>query len=229
MDTTTAPAETEPARCVGCTQPLDAWDLPRFACDGCQQRTVQRLGALPALYAALDATPTRPNSSMVGVRNPAAGSRVLVNLDVIDFTSPASRDSVFMRLMSWADDWTDVRRRENPQSPDDRPARWDREDDGTPRDPVAALCHWLRWHLDWACRHHPAIDDMVDEIDEIYMGVHGRATGERPPRPMRLACHCGGVVKFRLGGRRFRCDSCAVEYGYAEATRLPPARRTVAA
>lgn len=210
--------------CACCHRTIPTWDLPRYACQGCQQRTSGRLAELPTLYAALDATPTkRTGSAMVGGRHRIAGSRVLVDLAVVDLTSPASRDSVLMKLATWAEDWAAAREL------DDRPARWDRDDDGAPREPVTELCGWLRWRLDWAVRNHPAIDDFVDEVDRCFGKVHASATGDHGERPVWLLCPCGGTVAFRASGDQFRCGTCRTWYGRTEVTSLPLAERNAAA
>jgi hypothetical protein len=226
--TTTPADEAEPPRCVACRRPISAWDLPRYACEGCQQRTAQQLRDLPDLYAALSVTPARTSSVMVGTRHVAGGSSAPINLAVVDLTSTASSDSVLMKLFTWADDWVKVRLRDDPQRPDDRPTRWDRDDNDAPCDPVEALCEWLRFRLDWACRHHLAVDDFVQEIGEMYGHLHGLATGDHGERPVMLACPCGGKVPFRLSGHRFNCGSCGARYGRAEVHDLQLAQRAAA-
>lgn len=219
MDTTTATAEQEP-RCVACDRTLDAWDMPRLACVICQERTTTRLGELADLCSQagfqLSVGHTiGSNWPKPGASRSVAGSRVPPGFDLAADTPPQLMSNVALLLDSWARDWSDVADLELPE-------QW------TPT-PIEGAARWLRWHLDWAFRNHPAIDDFEREIAGAHGRLRGTATGERGPRVVPRACPCGGKVPFRLGGRRFTCGSCAAEYGYAEATHLPPARRTVAA
>jgi hypothetical protein len=68
---------TAAAACVVCHRAIPAWDTPRWACQSCQQRAATQLAALPALYAALDAT---PGSGAPSVRHPVphASERLLL-------------------------------------------------------------------------------------------------------------------------------------------------------
>jgi hypothetical protein len=217
MDTTTAPADEQDPRCVGCRRELHATEATRWACSGCQQQAATQLAELPSLYAALDEVliPGR-GVPLVGGRG-AFGSRPPGDLDVMDLTD-GTRGGVIATLVSCVKDWVETEPRLGlPEWPPGEQAR------------VLVLCEWLRFRLDWACGLHRGVEDSLHSIEEVHQHAAVRATGESRPRPMRLTCHCGGVVKFRIGGRRFRCNSCPAEYGYAEATRLPPAKRTVAA
>jgi predicted RNA-binding Zn-ribbon protein involved in translation (DUF1610 family) len=208
-------AADDAPRCVSCHSGIPAWDTPRFACDGCQQRTAQRLGELPSLYAALNPAPGR-GAPLVGSRHGAAGSRAPLNLAVVDLTATASRDAVLPRLVSWVRDWADVGHLE--------PSAWPLDD----AERVAACCNSLRWHLDWASREHLAIDDFMDEIRDMHGRLYALATGDRGERPVMLACPCGGKVPFRLSGERFRCGACGERYGRVEVCNLPPAQRAAA-
>lgn len=208
-------AVDEAPRCVVCRRTIPPWDQPRYACQGCQQRTAARLAELPDLYAALDPAPGR-GAPLVGTCHGSAGSRAPLNLAVVDLTASASRDAVLPRLVSWVRDWADVGRLE--------PPAWPLSD----AERVAACCHWLRWHLDWAAREHLAVDDFVQEIGDVYGHLHALATGDRGERPVMLACPCGGRVPFRLSGDRFHCRDCGRQYGHVEVYELQPAQRAAA-
>jgi hypothetical protein len=198
MDTCTA--------CVTCYRPLPAWDMPRLACDGCQQRTATQLAELPGLLAELPARIVPgPGSPRFGTLHRSAGPTEPIRLHVVTLIGNA--DAV---LDSWARDWADV-----------AGLRLDIAGRG--------VCGWLRWHLDWACRHHPAVDEAMREIAAVHRQVHAAVTGERGERPVRLRCPCGGIIPWRVSQDRYRCGGCATIYGREEAANLPAAPRTRAA
>lgn len=218
MDTTTATAEGP--RCVACDRTIDAWDMPRLACPICQERTATRLGELADLagQAHLDLSAGHTigsNWPRAGGTKGVAGSRVPPGFDLGVDAPSDPRGDVELLLDSWARDWSET-------ADLTLPDRWEPT-------PIEGAARWLRWHLDWAFRNHEAADDFVREIGGAHGRLRGAVTGERGPRVMQRACPCGGRVPFRLGGRRFTCGSCGTVYGYAEATHLPPAKRTVAA
>jgi hypothetical protein len=155
---------TAAAACVVCHHAIPAWDTPRCACQSCQQRAATQLAALPALYAALDPRPGQGAPS-VGSRHAAAGSRPPVRLDVVDLTG--QRGVVLPVLTGWARDWSERRREDGPD--------WPAGEQGQ----VTEACRYLRWHLDWAARRHPAVDKALREIGAVYRQVHAAATGDR--------------------------------------------------
>jgi len=197
---TTDAAET--ARCVNCTRGLPGWDQGRLACEHCQQRAADQLAELPELLAELPArvVPGR-GAPMVGTRNGGSGPRDPVNLHVV-----ALMDDAIPLLDSWARDWAEVGGMSLPVPNAER------------------LCGWLRWHLDWACRQHAAVDEAMREIGALHRRVRTAATGERGERPVHLQCPCGGVIRWRVSQDRYRCG-CGAVYGREEAAALPAASR----
>jgi hypothetical protein len=189
-------------RCVNCHHEIPAWDLPRYACGGCQASTSDRLAELPDLLAALPAMLTLGSGAPgVGSRHAAAGSRPPISLRVVDLTMqvPAVLDS-------WARDWADV--------------------GGLQRPTVGTTASWLRWHLDWACRQHPAIDEFMHEIATLYAQIDAATGGYRPERAVPVRCPCGGTIPWRVSRDHYRCHGCGERYDRDTAAALPMAPRT---
>lgn len=188
-------------RCVTCHRPMPAWDLPRLACAGCQGRTADRLAELPGLMAALPAmlAPGRGGPA-TGSRHGAAGSRPPISLHVVDLAA-----AVPAVLDSWARDWA--------------------EQAGLERPAVGTVAGWLRWHLDWAARQHPAVDEFMREIAALHAQVHAAAGGDRPERAVHVTCPCGGTIPWRVSQDHYRCHGCGQQYDRDQAAELPPAPR----
>lgn len=199
-----------PAVCAACHRPLPAWDLPRFACQGCAQRASDQLNWLPGLYKLLDAAPSA-GSPLVGARHGAAGSRPPLDLGVVDLTG--RRGIVLPVLAGWVRDWADRRREHGPDWPADEQGQ------------ITAACRYLRWNLDWAARQHPAVDEMLREIGDVYRQVYGAATGERGERRVGVVCRCGTVLRVTVSTGGATCAGCGMQRGRAEVLALPLAGR----
>lgn len=200
--------------CAACHRPLPAWDLPRVACAGCQQRTADRLRDLPGLYAQLDPRPGR-GAPLVGSRHAAAGGRSPARLDVVDLTG--ARGGVLPVLVGWMRVWAEDGGGELP----DWPAGEQQQ--------VAAACRWLRWRLDWACRQHEAAGEAVDEIAAAHRQVRAAATGDRGERRVTVQCGCGGQMRVTVSTSGTTCPGCGHRYGREHLLALPLAARAAAA
>jgi hypothetical protein len=200
---------TPPAVCVACHRPLPATDPDRFACERCQQRASQELNWLPGLYRLLNSAPSA-GSPLVGARHAAAGSRPPINLHVVDLTG---RRGVLVTLSGWAHDWADQRGEDGPDWPADECGQ------------ITGACKYLRFHLDWAARQHPAIDEALHEIADTYRQVHAAATGERGERRVGVTCGCGAVLRVTVSTGGATCAGCGVQRGRAEVLALPLAAR----
>lgn len=62
-------------------------------------------------------------------------------------------------LDQWAEDWAEMRGEHRPVPT------------------MTSLCAWLTHRLDWACQHHPAIDDFADELRRRVLRALGGACG----------------------------------------------------
>lgn len=89
-----------------------------------------------------------------------------------------------------------------------------------PQPEVGALIGWLGNRLQWACDHHPAIDDFATELDEL-RGQLRRALGLTEPRPeLHDGVPCKSCDKMTLqtqpGDDYVECDTCGRLYTGAE-------------
>jgi hypothetical protein len=196
--------------------------------------TIADIGALyPQLHAML--APGRGNSQRV------TGSREMplpLNVDIVDLTGPPRRFRPSSEALRWIDDQIG------------EPAvayildLWVRDWDSyqwckstvTPEPTVAALTAWLARRCDDACDHHPAIDDVADEIRDLHLTMRGYIPrmveeDERPPRrraePRTAPCRGCELVSLWWwpSDERVRCDTdgCGVvmtESEYASWARL---------
>lgn len=199
---------TPPAVCVACTRPLPAYDLPRAACVGCQQRCSEQLKWLPGCYRLLDPAPRRAGAT--GSRHGAPGSRPPVDLTIVDLTG---RRGVLGVLTSWMRVWHEDGAGDLPEWPT------------VEHEQVTTACQWLRHRLDWACRSHEAAAEILREVGDAYRQVYGAATGERGERRVALGCPCGGRVPFTASTGGASCADCGAWYGRAELVGLTPAPR----
>lgn len=80
------------------------------------------------------------------------------------------------------------------------------------RTTVAALVRWLSNHLDWACDHHPAVDDFAAELRR-QRGILRNAAGLVPAKPEPcdgVACpKCDLRALYRApGSGLIHCGTC---------------------
>lgn len=88
---------------------------------------------------------------------------------------------------------------------------------------VSALTRWLGDRLEWACDHHPAVDDFADELRTITATVRAAAGLTRPTAELKLGVPCRDCERLTLfrwpGSDYVECGSCPVLMTPAEYTR----------
>lgn len=79
-----------------------------------------------------------------------------------------------------------------------------------PEPTVPALVGWLTERLEWACDHHPAVDDFAAELAELAAGV--RPIAPRAELKRGVPCReCDKVTLYRWPGSDYvECGSCPV-------------------
>lgn len=150
--------ECDGTKCTGC---LPAVADHGLICGHCHQRTEDALAEIPNLYDVLDLHPGRGEPAPLGRAD--AESRPPVRLDVLNEIGPGAghvhdeyRDQTGelpagYHLDRIVQDW----------------ATYLRQDHRLPVPTVPELCRWLTTNLDWAAKHHPAIDEAISEILDI--------------------------------------------------------------
>jgi hypothetical protein len=97
---------------------------------------------------------------------------------------------------------------------------------------VQAIVDWscaiLLANLTIICDEHPAVDEIAAELTKTVAQARRIITGEKPPRRIGVACHCGRTLKVTLDTAGVRCPDCSTQYGHSEALQLPLAERRAA-
>jgi hypothetical protein len=150
-----------------------------MCCDGCRERLTTDLGAIPDAYAFIDTEPvtgagerrtvgfeSRPPVNVSGLSLLGAGS-------VIPATegTPYPQDQLgtvppLDLLAWWVEDWI-VTRAMREHMPDML---------------ITSVTIWLTTRLEWACDHHPAVDEFAQDLRELtgqLRAYGGRDRGER--------------------------------------------------
>lgn len=102
--------------------------------------------------------------------------------------------AVATELEFWVRDWADIRR------------------EGIPLPNVRELSRWLLDRLEWACAHHPAIDEFAEKVRQIRSALTAAAGRfDAPPETLAAPCDsCGMLSLFRdVDLERVACGSCA--------------------
>lgn len=192
-------------RCVCCPQLRPGepriYERPTV-CEGCRSRLRSLLAEVVELYAAVELEPGATAGSRVsGSRTPPLPLAVAA----LDLTLPAHLGTVHdpfgdqagdisatTVLESWARDWQTY--------------TWALLPEAT----VAALAAWLRERLDWACDHHPAVDDFAFELSNLVGKLRPRAP--RAELMLGVPCRdCDRLTLYRWPGSDYiECDSCTV-------------------
>jgi hypothetical protein len=86
----------------------------------------------------------------------------------------------------------------------------------------------LRANLDWAATEHPAFGDFTHETHSLVRQCERQITGERPERPIAVACPCGTVLRVTVSTPGSRCRGCGTQYARTEVLDLPLAERSAA-
>lgn len=156
--------------------------------------------------------PARSSGPRVGgSRNPSAPVS-LDAVDLLDRSRPAALTrrhvrqdqigylSVATVLDSWAADWYSYR----PHFHESPPASTT----------VADLSQWLSDRLDWACMHHPAVDEFAGELSNVHGALY-RKLGLAEPKPelcVGVPCKSPACDQRKLyrqpGGERIVCEAC---------------------
>lgn len=176
--------------------------------DDCLEALDGRLQSIPALYAEL-ATALQPGS--------AGGERVsgspVPRLPLrVEPLSLLCRGGIVSILGTWETDWRERRGLAA------NPARADREQLLDGDQILAEIVAFLRNHLDWAARSHPAADEFAGEIGDIIsacrlaLGVTSdfRRIGQCPARLGDRTC--GRVLIADPYADVIRCDRCRTEW-----------------
>lgn len=199
-------------QCRGC---LPALATVGRLCERCHQRADSTLVDIGELYVRLDdalipalgagqkvsGTPERTAPINLDVHDLLAPSRLGTVHD--DWHDQTGQPSVAAVLETWARDWAETAA-QRPPDPD-----------------VDTTARWLRARLEWAARHHNAIDEFIAEMRNL----HGRlitVLHERDPQPE--LCHgvpCRGCDERNLyrradGSNDVDCHSCGLIYRKAE-------------
>ncbi|MET9813189.1 hypothetical protein [Streptomyces sp. NPDC006355] len=198
----------------------DAPEQPCAVCDrpsrervhrGCRERMAEALRELPALYRQLgDALlPSRRGDGPAVSGTPGRG---LPGGEALDLRARGGIEGV---VGGWA---RELCERE----------RWD-----VPAyQSVQAIVEWsctILWHnLAVICDEHPAVKEIAQELAQVVGQARRIITGEKPPRRIGVACHCGRTLKVTLDTAGVRCPDCSAQYGHSEALQLPLAERRAA-
>ncbi|MEU0200885.1 MULTISPECIES: hypothetical protein [unclassified Streptomyces] len=198
----------------------DAPEQPCAICDkpsrtrvhaGCRERIDANLRELPQLYRQLgDAL--MPGRRGGDGRSATRTAPLPCSLDTLDLVARGGIEGV---VGGWA---RDLCERE----------QWDVPDYQS----VAAIVDWacatLGLNLVMICDEHPAVREMADELKQTVGQARRIITGEKPPRRIGVACHCGRTLKVTLDTAGVRCPDCSAQYGHSEALQLPLAERRAA-
>lgn len=191
--------------CVVCPQ-LRPDTEPRIydraqVCDGCRAHLADLLDELGERYDDVDLERATTGAAKVsGSRTPP----LPLDLRSLDLTMPPTRPgtihdphgdqvgevSVATVLDGWARDWQSY--------------RWAY----LPTPTVPLLLDWLRERLDWACDHHPAVNEFAAELAHTVSRL--RPAPERPERKVGVPCRqCDHVTLYRRPrSTRIECASC---------------------
>jgi endogenous inhibitor of DNA gyrase (YacG/DUF329 family) len=204
--------------CVVCQDPERVPERGQV-CEPCRLPLPALLRDIADLHAHLDLT---PGSGSTGPRVSGSHEPPLpLRVDALDLTMPArggtvhddhgdqvGHPAVATVLDQWVDDWRGTRA----------------TGEGRPVSTVPALVGWLTVRLDWACEHHPAVDEFVAEMRRLRSTLRA-VSGDAPARPQRLTvpCQdCNQLALVRVVARDVRpvcCRACGrswSEEDYAE-------------
>lgn len=198
----------------GCGRQLRQDELGRVACRICQDRADRALQQLPGrdgLYAQLGAQlmPGRSGDSVVvsASRTPPLPLR-LAPLNLI------ARGGVVTILQEWQVAWHEHFGWRHP--------RWH----GGLQQQLDEVVAALHVNLEGAASSHPAFADFTHEVCALVRQCERQVTGERPERPISVACPCSTILRVTVSTPGCRCHGCGTQYGRSEVLELPLAQRT---
>lgn len=209
----------EPATCTACVicgRDLLEHELQphrRVACRLCENRGVELLRALPALYRQT-AVLLQPGTSGKGGRvsgsksAPMPCSEAVLNL--------RAQGGMVTVLASWEEalrselDYTEA------------PFRGDYQQT------LDGVVQFLTNAAPWIYANFAAVDEYHRELTHIAGQAQSIVTGETPARRVTVRCTCGAGLRITLDTPGRRCGTCGAQYGWAELRQLPLAERSVA-
>ncbi|MFJ5151376.1 hypothetical protein ACIQCF_07270 [Streptomyces sp. NPDC088353] len=209
-------AEYQWPTCAPCGRQLRHDELGRTACRLCQDRTDLALRQLPGprgLYAQL-ATVLNPGAGRGEGR--VTGSRTAPLPLRLEPLSLAARGGVVTVLQAWLIDWHELLGWRYP--------RWQ----GDLQQQLDQVVKALQVNLEWAATKHPAFGDFAQEVSSLVRQCERQTTGERPERPVSVACPCGTVLRVTVSTPGARCRGCSTQYARSEVLELPLAVRAAA-
>lgn len=192
--------------CPGC---LPALAMLGRLCQRCLDRAAVTLTEIADMYARLPLV-LIPGSSggqkVSGTPSPPAP----LNLDAFDLYAEARLGSVHddnhdqvgqpsaaAILETWVRDWSEqLRDRPGPTVPD--------------------MVRWLKANLDWAARHHDAVDEFIAETRTLHARLV-QVLGEREPQPEHCPTPCRSCDERNLyrrpdGSGDVDCHTCGLIY-----------------
>lgn len=200
----------------GCGRQLRTDELDRTACRLCQERVDLALRQLPGpdgLYARL-ATRLMPGRGGDNVVVTASRTAPLpLRLEPL---SLMARGGVVTVLQTWLVDWHECLGWRHP--------RWE----GGLQQQLDQVVRALRVNLEWAATEHPAFGEFGQEVSGLVRQCERQISGERPERPVSVACPCGTILRVTVSTPGARCRGCNTQYGRTEVLDLPLAERTAA-
>lgn len=90
--------------------------------------------------------------------------------------------------------------------------------EGLPDPSVPLLASWLNDRLEWACDHHPGIDEFATKVGEVRSAVRRKLGLNAPPRELckGVPCKsCDRTALYREGGL-VSCGYCGTHYSDKE-------------
>ena len=127
-----------------------------------------------------------------------------------------ARGGVVTILQTWLIDWHEHLGWRHP--------RWE----GCLQQQVDQVVKALRTNLEWAATEHPAFGEFLSEVSALARQCERQITGERPERPIAVACPCGSVLRVTVSTPGAKCRGCATQYARDEVLDLPLAHRAAA-
>lgn len=193
--------------CTACHRNLWTDETTRWACRPCQNKTSQRLGELPALFARINSTA----ALMRGARRPGAntsGSRVPPIPPRLEVLSLAATGGVATRLQAIEDSWR--------QTLGFTVTPWR----GNPGESIPWQVHFLTNNLPWACERYEAVGQDVEEIRRLHAECAAVLDPDRRPGRVKIGLcpvvletgRCGQQLTASADSHRVRCRACGTEW-----------------
>lgn len=204
--------------CGACGRDLWETELDRHACRACEDRTRERLGELPDLFARLDTTA----AMMRGARRPpngTGGGRTAPIPPRLEVLNLVANGGAATRLQAIEDAWRlALGRRIEPVTNGMRvfPA-WRTN----PARTVPGHVNFLRINLERACERYESIGQDVDDIRRLHTEMTAALTQEQQSGrvpvgrcPVRFddGSRCGTPLTASAANHRVHCGGCATRW-----------------